>query len=183
MDAALVFIRDYLKTEHAARRSVLLDKDEAKRLERLTALNAFYIEGARTEITSSGKRGGPEQKEEAANLKVRDLFLLKEFKGGELYAAIVSECERSAKTGYDEAVFVAKKKGGLMISGVANVCPTCAGSAKINGKPCPECKGDGVRTFVVGKKFALSSFGEPTAVKKLERPSHPRYQPDYDSYE
>jgi DnaJ-class molecular chaperone len=31
-----------------------------------------------------------------------------------------------------------------------NVCPTCAGKQRVNGTPCPECKGTGTVTTLVG---------------------------------
>jgi hypothetical protein len=178
MDPAIDYIREYLKAEYDARKTVFTDTNEDHQVAKLKAVNAFFIEGARTDITVPDD----DEREDAEPQKERELFLVKEYQDGKLYCAIVGESHNQSKTTYHRAVFVQRQKSGFKVIGIANTCPTCAGSAILDGKPCPECKGNGVRTFVSRKKLELSSFGKPTSVKKLERPTHPRYQPDYDSY-
>lgn len=178
MDAVIAHIREYLKAEYDARQTAFTDTDPDHQVEKITAVNGFFIEGARTDIAVPDD----DQRVDSEPQKERELFLVKEYQSGKLYCAIVGPPVKQSKTGYQQAVFAQKQKSEFKIIGIANTCPTCAGSALLGGKPCPECKGNGVRTFVAGKKFELSSFGTPTAVKKLQRPTHPRYQPDYDSY-
>jgi len=179
MDEVIEFVRRYLKAEHAVRLSVNTDKSREQQDKKYEALSAFFADGVVTDIT----RPFDDERKAREDIQERPLFLVKEYQKGKLYSALVGNGETSAKgTTYDHFVFVVKEKAGLKVTALGGVCSDCLGSGKVEGKPCPECKkSSGVFVWTTGEAIDLGALGKPTAIKKLESPTHKRYKPDYDS--
>jgi hypothetical protein len=113
----------------------------------------------------------------------RPLFMVKAYdhsKRGRIYRGYLGYGERyESGTGYDQSVYVAKRKGkkGLEIISFQNACGFCQATGKTGKRACDECGGTGWKHH---DGAVIEKPGKLVEVRKLEAPTDPVYRAQYE---
>ncbi|MGZ3418078.1 MAG: hypothetical protein ACXWUG_11325 [Polyangiales bacterium] len=181
MDEAVDFFRKFLKTEHAARVAALSEPDEKKALAAIRLADAAYA-GQSTAGIDRPDEVADDERSRAQKTVERALFVVREYRGGELYQAIVGEpYKRPYGTAFSAALFVAEEAGRLNIVARYLACAQCDATGTSGRKICSDCKGSGWSVRQTGKAIDFASLGRPTATRRLEKPDVDRFQAAYDA--
>jgi hypothetical protein len=185
LDAAVEFIRDFITAENAALHAQYTEHNQAAFDKKLDRLKEFYADDVAPDVNDPGERDAAFFKESAESLdsvKPRLLFQVKRYehpKLGDVYRAYVSNNTRSGKKSlYFANLYVAGKGKERKIIANYVLCRNCAGLGKVDGKKCPECKGDG---WLWAGGTHMPKLDKPVEVHKLHAPDKPEHLAEYEA--